>query len=134
MRAPMLRRSSTVIIALARHAPAHPRPIPGRHRHRRRDRLRARRRGPHHHLARHCRHLHRTEAGDKNGREQAYLAEILRLPVVVRAPAAWWNAHRAAVVAVARREPTVSGGLLNVAPKWHQRDMTFDQARALGLV
>jgi hypothetical protein len=74
------------------------------------------------------------EAGDKDRREQAYLAEILRLPVVVRAPAGWWNAHRAAVVALARREPTVRGGLLNVAPKWHQRDMTFDQARALGLV
>jgi len=35
---------------------------------------------------------------------------------------------------VARREPTLRGGLLNAAPEWHQRDMTFDQARALGLV
>ncbi|MGW0658326.1 DNA-binding protein [Streptodolium elevatio] len=71
------------------------------------------------------------EAGDKDRREQAYLAEILRLPVVVRAPAGWWHAHRAAVVAVARREPAVRGRLLDVAPKWHQHDMTFDQARAL---
>ncbi|MGA4545455.1 DNA-binding protein [Uniformispora flossi] len=71
------------------------------------------------------------EAGDKERREQEYVAEILRMPVVVRAPAGWWTAHRTAVVAAARRDPALRGGLLNVAPKWHQRDMTFDQARAL---
>ncbi|MEO3826593.1 DNA-binding protein [Actinomadura sp. B10D3] len=69
-------------------------------------------------------------AGDQAAREQAYLAEMLTRPAVIRAPAGWWNAHRPALVKLARRDPTVRGALLNLTPRWHP-DMNGDQIRAL---
>lgn len=49
-------------------------------------------------------------------REAAYLAELLRLPVVTEAPAGWWKAHLPAVTALAERAPAVRGGLLDLMP------------------
>lgn len=48
--------------------------------------------------------------------EQDYLAELLPLPATLRAPLGWWKAHRAALVALARRVPSVRGTLLGLTP------------------
>ncbi|MES5824728.1 DNA-binding protein [Streptomyces sp. RG80] len=48
--------------------------------------------------------------------EQAYLADLLVLPATAKAAPGWWKSHRAAVIALARREPEVRGTLLNVMP------------------
>ncbi|MEU9143883.1 DNA-binding protein [Streptomyces sp. NPDC048349] len=48
--------------------------------------------------------------------EQDYLAELLPLPATLRAPIGWWKAHRGALVALARRVPSVRGTLLGMSP------------------
>lgn len=48
--------------------------------------------------------------------EQEYLAELLPLPATLRAAAGWWKSHRAALVALARRVPSVRGTLLGMVP------------------
>ncbi|MEV0411199.1 DNA-binding protein [Streptomyces sp. NPDC050448] len=48
--------------------------------------------------------------------EQEYLAELLPLPATLRAAYGWWKAHRAALVALARRVPAVRGTLLALMP------------------
>ncbi|MFF3673521.1 DNA-binding protein [Streptomyces sp. NPDC002120] len=48
--------------------------------------------------------------------EQDYLAELLPLPATLRAAAGWWKAHRAALVALARRRPDVRGTFLGLTP------------------
>ncbi|MGR4878413.1 DNA-binding protein [Streptomyces sp. LARHCF249] len=48
--------------------------------------------------------------------EQDYLAELLPLPATLRAPIGWWKAHRGALVALARRVPSVRGTLLGLTP------------------
>ncbi|MEU9233798.1 DNA-binding protein [Streptomyces subrutilus] len=48
--------------------------------------------------------------------EQDYLAELLPLPATLRAPLGWWKAHRAALVELARRVPSVRGTLLGLTP------------------
>ncbi|MFD6876262.1 MULTISPECIES: DNA-binding protein [unclassified Streptomyces] len=48
--------------------------------------------------------------------EQDYLAELLPLPATMRAATGWWKSHRAALVALARRVPSVRGTLLGLAP------------------
>ncbi|GAA4624428.1 DNA-binding protein [Actinoallomurus vinaceus] len=67
-------------------------------------------------------------AGDQAALEQAYLAEMVGLPAIVRAPAGWWSAHRTALVALAEREPRVRGTLLGLIPGYH-RDLTGAQIR-----
>ncbi|MEU9303592.1 DNA-binding protein [Streptomyces sp. NPDC048269] len=48
--------------------------------------------------------------------EQEYLAELLPLPATLRAATGWWKAHRGALVALARRVPSVRGTLLGLTP------------------
>lgn len=48
--------------------------------------------------------------------EQEYLAELLPLPATLRAAAGWWKSHRTALVALARRVPSVRGTLLGMTP------------------
>ncbi|MEU9800337.1 DNA-binding protein [Streptomyces sp. NPDC051000] len=48
--------------------------------------------------------------------EQDYLAELLPLPATLRAAVGWWKAHRAALLALARRVPAVRGTLLGLTP------------------
>ncbi|MGW3088528.1 DNA-binding protein [Streptomyces sp. NPDC001108] len=48
--------------------------------------------------------------------EQDHLAELLPLPATLRAPAGWWKSHRGALVALARRVPSVRGTLLSMTP------------------
>ncbi|MFD9376803.1 DNA-binding protein [Streptomyces sp. NPDC059999] len=48
--------------------------------------------------------------------EQDYLAELLPLPATLRAAAGWWKAHRPALLALARRVPSVRGTLLGLTP------------------
>ncbi|MFD7631783.1 DNA-binding protein, partial [Streptomyces sp. NPDC059851] len=52
--------------------------------------------------------------------EQEYLAELLPLPAVPGANAAWWKTHRRALTALARREPAVRGTLLSLMPACHE--------------
>ncbi|MEV4463693.1 hypothetical protein AB0J51_08735 [Micromonospora echinofusca] len=49
-------------------------------------------------------------------RADAYLTELLRLPVAAEAPAGWWKAHLPAVTALAGRDPAVRGSLLDLLP------------------
>ncbi|NXY94265.1 DNA-binding protein [Streptomyces sp. BR123] len=63
------------------------------------------------------RRLARAAGLDPAEAEQEYLAELLPLPAFPRANAAWWKAHRAALAALARREPAVRGALLSLVPE-----------------
>ncbi|MEU6226690.1 DNA-binding protein [Streptomyces sp. NPDC047042] len=55
--------------------------------------------------------------------EQDYVADLLALSATAKAAPGWWKRHRAAVVAVARREPAVRGALLNLMPDSGDRDV-----------
>ncbi|MFK0256465.1 DNA-binding protein [Streptomyces sp. NPDC090445] len=63
------------------------------------------------------RRLARAAGLDPAAAEQEFLAELLPLPAFPRANAAWWKAHRAALTALARREPAVRGALLSLVPE-----------------
>ncbi|MFF9198361.1 DNA-binding protein [Streptomyces sp. NPDC014779] len=56
--------------------------------------------------------------------EQDYLAELLPLPATLRAAPGWWKSHRAALVALARRVPSVRGQLLSMTPSGDDGTMT----------
>ncbi|MFI1975696.1 DNA-binding protein [Streptomyces wedmorensis] len=62
------------------------------------------------------RRLARAAGLSGNEAEQEYLAELLPLPATLRAASGWWKAHRAALVALARRVPEVRGTLLSMTP------------------
>ncbi|MFF2573595.1 DNA-binding protein [Streptomyces sp. NPDC058084] len=55
--------------------------------------------------------------------EQDYLAEILPLPATLRAAPGWWKSHRGALVALARRVPSVRGTLLSMTLPGDNGDM-----------
>lgn len=69
------------------------------------------------------RKLARAAGQDADLTEQAYLAELLDLPSTLRAAAGWWKRHRAALVALAGREPRVRGTLLDMTPSCHDEEM-----------
>ncbi|MEU5096744.1 DNA-binding protein [Streptomyces sp. NPDC020996] len=48
--------------------------------------------------------------------EQDYLSELLGHQATLSAPVGWWREHRAALAALATREPRVRGTLLNLLP------------------
>ncbi|UQW99721.1 DNA-binding protein [Streptomyces sp. RerS4] len=62
------------------------------------------------------RRLARAAKLDAGEAEQDYLAELLPLPATPRAASGWWTAHRAPLVALARRVPSVRGVLLGMIP------------------
>ncbi|MFG2617400.1 DNA-binding protein [Streptomyces sp. NPDC048507] len=62
------------------------------------------------------RRLARAAKLDGGEAEQDYLAELLPLPATLRAAAGWWKSHRGALVALARRVPSVRGILLGMTP------------------
>jgi hypothetical protein len=62
------------------------------------------------------RKLARAAGADLRATEQAYLAELLGLPATLRAPAAWWKTHQAALAALAKQDPRVRQALLDMMP------------------
>ncbi|MEU3403205.1 DNA-binding protein [Streptomyces sp. NPDC006670] len=62
------------------------------------------------------RRLARAAGLSGNLPEQEYLAELLPLPATLRAAAGWWKSHRAALIALAKRVPSVRGTLLGMVP------------------
>ncbi|MFE2279120.1 DNA-binding protein [Streptomyces sp. NPDC059454] len=57
--------------------------------------------------------------------EIAYLREMLTLPGTLKAPPAWWKAHRQAVLQLARQEPAVRGTLLGLMPaEWEGEELS----------
>ncbi|MEU9228911.1 DNA-binding protein [Streptomyces massasporeus] len=74
-------------------------------------------------MANGLRKLARAARQDADLVEQEYLAELLGLPAVPRAPVSWWKSHRAALVALARRVPGVRGALLDMTPRATDEDM-----------
>ncbi|MFF0016311.1 DNA-binding protein [Streptomyces sp. NPDC005374] len=69
------------------------------------------------------RKLARGAGQDADRAEQDYLAELLGLPATLRATGGWWKGHRAALVALAEREPHVRGTLLDMLPAGADADM-----------
>ncbi|MEU1292618.1 DNA-binding protein [Streptomyces sp. NPDC005840] len=74
-------------------------------------------------MANDLRRLARGAKQDADRVEQDYLAELLELPATQRAAVGWWRGHRAALIALAEREPTVRGVLLNMVPAGRDDEM-----------
>ncbi|MGW3095167.1 DNA-binding protein [Streptomyces sp. NPDC001102] len=74
-------------------------------------------------MANDLRKLARGAGQDADRAEQDYLAELLGLPATLRASAGWWKGHRAALVALAEREPRVRGMLLDMLPAGADADV-----------
>jgi hypothetical protein len=74
-------------------------------------------------MANDLRKLARGAGQDADRVEQGYLAELLGLPATLRATGGWWKGHRAALVALAEREPRVRGTLLDMLPSGPDADM-----------
>ncbi|MFF6783308.1 DNA-binding protein [Streptomyces sp. NPDC012510] len=67
-------------------------------------------------MANDLRRLARAAGRDADLTEQDYLAALLALPATLHASAGWWKGHRAALMALAKREPRVRGILLDTVP------------------
>ncbi|MDH6115151.1 hypothetical protein P3T36_004070 [Kitasatospora sp. MAP12-15] len=74
-------------------------------------------------MATDLRRLARAAGSDPDLAEGAYLTELLALPATLRAPAGWWRGHRQALVALARRERTLRGALLDLMPGDDDEDL-----------
>ncbi|MFF0201480.1 DNA-binding protein [Streptomyces sp. NPDC005017] len=74
-------------------------------------------------MANDLRRLARAAGRDAELTEQEYLAELLVLPATLRAAAGWWKGHRAALVALAARQPRMRGALLDMIPSCHDDEM-----------
>ncbi|GAA1197087.1 DNA-binding protein [Kitasatospora gansuensis] len=74
-------------------------------------------------MATDLRKLARAAGTDPDAAEGAYLAELLTLPATLRATGGWWKSHRAALVALARRDAAVRGQLLDLMPTGEGRDL-----------
>ncbi|MET9730495.1 DNA-binding protein [Streptomyces sp. NPDC006458] len=88
-------------------------------------------------MANDLRRLARAAGRDAELTEQEYLTELLGLPATLRAAAGWWKGHRAALVALAAREPRVRGALLDLIPSCHDGEMPamwLDVLQASGAV
>ncbi|WTK83324.1 DNA-binding protein [Streptomyces sp. NBC_01511] len=62
------------------------------------------------------RRLAKATGADVSVAEGVYLTELLALPATRRATPGWWKAQHSALVALARREPSACGTLLNLLP------------------
>ncbi|MFF7260468.1 DNA-binding protein [Streptomyces sp. NPDC008159] len=74
-------------------------------------------------LATDVRRLARAAGRDGGTAEQDYVAGLLALSATAKAAPGWWKRHRAAVIALARREPAVRGTLLNLMPDTGDREV-----------
>lgn len=74
-------------------------------------------------MATDLRRLAKAAGTDGDTEEQGYLAELLELPPTMSAALGWWKAHRAALVALARREPGIRGKLLDLMPEANDSDL-----------
>ncbi|MFE7129297.1 DNA-binding protein [Streptomyces sp. NPDC057638] len=74
-------------------------------------------------MANDLRRLARAAGQDADLAEQEYLTELLGLPATLRAAAGWWKGHRAALTALAAREPRLRGTLLDLVPSCYDDDM-----------
>ncbi|MGV9309330.1 DNA-binding protein [Nonomuraea sp. NPDC003727] len=74
-------------------------------------------------MATDLRRLAKAAGADADAEEQAFLGRLLDLSATLLAPAGWWKAHRAAIVALGRREPEVRGRLLNVMPQANDHEL-----------
>lgn len=63
------------------------------------------------------RKLAKASGADPVVAEGGYLTDLLALPATRRAAPGWWKAQRPALVALARREPSTCGTLLNLLPE-----------------
>ncbi|WP_338320314.1 hypothetical protein, partial [Streptomyces lonarensis] len=63
-----------------------------------------------------ARGLIKTAGIDRQAAEEAFLADLIASPSVVRAPASFWKAYRSGLVDLARREPAVRARLLEILP------------------
>ncbi|MEF9886809.1 DNA-binding protein [Streptomyces sp. P9-A4] len=70
------------------------------------------------------RRLARAAGLSASEEEQEYLGELLPLPATLRAAAGWWKAHRAALVALAHRVPSVRGTLLSMTPPGGETELS----------
>lgn len=72
------------------------------------------------------RKLAKAAAGrNAQAEEITYLREMLTLPGTLKAPPAWWKAHRQALLELTRREPAVRGTLLGLMPaEWEGEDLS----------
>ncbi|GAA0685576.1 DNA-binding protein [Kitasatospora atroaurantiaca] len=74
-------------------------------------------------MATDLRRLARAAGADPEAAEGEYLAELLTLPATLRAAAGWWQRHREALVALARRDPAARGRLLDLMPSSYDADL-----------
>ncbi|MET9088115.1 DNA-binding protein [Streptomyces sp. NPDC004237] len=74
-------------------------------------------------LATDVRKLARAAGRDGDAVEQDYVAGLLELSATAKAAPGWWKRHRAAVIALAQREPAVRGTLLNLMPDTGDREV-----------
>ncbi|MFD3522911.1 DNA-binding protein [Streptomyces sp. NPDC058653] len=65
------------------------------------------------------RKLAKATGSDMAVAEGEYLTDLLALPATRRAAPGWWKAHRPALAALSRREPSTRGRLLDVLPEDH---------------
>lgn len=69
------------------------------------------------------RKLAKATGANPDSVEQEFLVELLALPATLRAAVGWWKAHRAGLIALARREPTVRRTLLDAMPSGGDAEM-----------
>ncbi|GAA4876697.1 DNA-binding protein [Kitasatospora terrestris] len=74
-------------------------------------------------MATDLRRLAKAAGADPEAAEGDYLAELLTLPATLRAGAGWWQKHRGALVALARRDEVARGRLLEVMPSSYDTSM-----------
>ena len=74
-------------------------------------------------MATDLRRLARAAGADPDTAEGEYLAELLTLPATLRAAGGWWKGHKAALIALARRDAAVRGRLLDLMPAGDDREL-----------
>ncbi|MEV0380584.1 DNA-binding protein [Nonomuraea sp. NPDC050643] len=74
-------------------------------------------------MAQDLRKLARAAGQDADAAEQVYLTELLALPATLRAATGWWKAHKGALAALGKNDPSVRVTLLDVIPEARDHEM-----------